>query len=137
MSNTISSFPSSQSLKSTNIQQYVGKSAKFLVSSTAGWIILTSSKSYISIYYVFLAVLNAISSKLLKHILKQPRPTVHQRSHNESTGNFIKENGYGMPSSHTQSLFYFYMILSLRIKDINIYTIVYWFVLTLYTFHTR
>ena len=47
-----------------------------------------------------MAVANAILSKVLKRAIKQPRPA-------GST-----EGGYGMPSSHTQSLFYFFSIVA-------------------------
>jgi dolichyldiphosphatase len=58
------------------------------------------SSSWIPLYYINGAVMNAILSKVLKNIFKVPRPAL------------ANEGGYGMPSSHAQSLFYFVTILS-------------------------
>lgn len=51
-------------------------------------------------FYILLAVANAILSKVLKRAIKQPRPVGSS------------EGGYGFPSSHTQSLFYFFSIVA-------------------------
>jgi hypothetical protein len=51
----------------------VGKSAKYVVTAIATYFILFSD-SWIPMYYVLGGVLNASMGKLLKSILKQPRP---------------------------------------------------------------
>ena len=83
-----------------SIMDYVGESAKIIVSSSAGIILVSQSSSWKPIYYITGAVLNAMLSKVLKKIFKVPRP--------KESG----QDGYGMPSSHAQSLFYFFSILS-------------------------
>jgi membrane-associated phospholipid phosphatase len=78
----------------------VGESAKFIVSGIAGILVLLSS-TWSPIYYIIIAVFNAILSKVIKKILKHPRPSG------------APKGGYGMPSSHAQSLFYFFTVLSI------------------------
>lgn len=95
ISSNIKSTPSS-----SFVQSSIGKTAKFLVSGTAGLVLITHAKTWKPLYYISFAVLNAILSKILKRTLKIPRPVGS------------KEGGFGMPSSHTQSLFYFFSILS-------------------------
>ena len=77
----------------------IGESAKFVVSGIAGTIIISQPTSWKPIYYVFMGVINGLLSKILKSIIKMPRPP------NSS------EDGYGMPSSHTQSIVYFWSVL--------------------------
>ena len=76
---------------------FVGKSAKLLVSSSAGLSVLLSS-SWLPLYYIFGALLNALLGKIIKRIVRQPRPPTS------------KKGGYGMPSSHAHLLFYFLTI---------------------------
>ena len=107
-----SSFEMSTDIKDninkSNVINFIGESAKIIVSSTAGIILLSQSTSWKPLYYITGAVINAICSKLLKNIFKMPRP-------NESN-----KDGYGMPSSHAQSLFYFLSILSaLLLQDVS------------------
>jgi dolichyldiphosphatase len=76
---------------------FVGESAKLLVSSSAGLSVLLSS-SWLPLYYIFGALLNALLGKIIKRIVRQPRPPTS------------KKGGYGMPSSHAHLLFYFLTI---------------------------
>jgi len=78
----------------------VGKSAKIAVSSTAGMAVLLSP-SWLPLYYITGALLNALTSKIIKRVVRQPRPPTS------------KKGGYGMPSSHAHLLFYFLTISSL------------------------
>ena len=78
----------------------IGKSAKVAVSSSAGWAVLSSS-SWVPLYYICGALCNALMSKIIKRVVRQPRPTLS------------KKGGYGMPSSHAHLLFYFFTILTL------------------------
>ena len=75
----------------------MGKSAKLAVSSTAGLAVL-SSPSWLPLYYITGALLNALLSKIIKRVVRQPRPPTS------------KKGGYGMPSSHAHLLFYFLTI---------------------------
>jgi membrane-associated phospholipid phosphatase len=89
-------------MHSFSIISFVGLSAKHLVSLFC-MILIFISDSYKPIYYITGAVLNAILSKILKRIFRIPRPIGSNKS------------GYGMPSSHAQTLFYFLTILSVNL----------------------
>jgi len=82
----------------------VGKSAKAVVSSSAGLAVL-SSPSWLPMYYICGALLNALLSKIIKRIVRQPRPATS------------KKGGYGMPSSHTHLLFYFLTITTFLSRE--------------------
>ena len=79
----------------------IGKSAKPIVSGTAATLVVIS-KETAPIYYIAGGIVNAFLSKFLKNIFKQKRPL---------TG--LYKNSYGMPSSHSQALFYFATVSSL------------------------
>lgn len=81
-----------------------GKYAKILVSSIA-FMFISLSDSWGPSYFVVGGIGNSILSKILKKIIKQPRP-------DRSTS-----DGYGMPSSHAQSIFYFITIAALLIQQ--------------------
>jgi dolichyldiphosphatase len=84
----------------------IGSTSKFLVSGLAAVILLTSKgkASWIPTYYIFGAILSGIFSKFLKITIKEPRPEGSSRG------------GYGMPSSHTQSFFFFLTAVGLNIQ---------------------
>ena len=89
-----------ESSKSLSFLTFIGASAKNTVSSIAMVVVLLSS-SWSPLFFIIMGVFNAILSKVLKNIIKQPRPLSSAKP------------GYGMPSSHAQSLFYFSTVLSL------------------------
>lgn len=84
--------------------KYIGLSTKHLVSLLCMCLIFLSD-SYKPIYYISGAVTNAILSKILKRTFRIPRPAG------------CKKGGYGMPSSHAQTLFYFLIVLSLNLMN--------------------
>lgn len=86
----------------TGMFNALGASSKFIVSSIAAVILFTSTESWSPMYYILAAVSNGVLSKIVKNWLKIPRPL-------ES-----KKNGYGMPSSHAQSFFFFLTALSVN-----------------------
>ena len=61
-------------------------------------VLLLSTDSLEYIYYVGFGIFNAIFCKVLKEMIKQPRPFQSKKS------------GYGMPSSHTSSITYFLLV---------------------------
>lgn len=85
-----------------DIHDIIGITAKYVVSITSVVFIMTSN-SIIPTYYILCGVMNSITSKALKSIIKQPRPK-------ES-----KKPGYGMPSSHAQSISFFTCVLCLKL----------------------
>lgn len=85
-----------------DIHDIIGITAKYVVSITSVVFIMTSN-SIIPTYYILCGVINSIISKVLKNIIRQPRPK-------ES-----KKPGYGMPSSHAQSISFFTCVLCLKL----------------------
>ncbi|KAJ1425690.1 hypothetical protein B484DRAFT_397840 [Ochromonadaceae sp. CCMP2298] len=82
-------------------KQLIGTTAKYFVSLSASLAILCSD-SPLPLYYVSCGILNSISSKLLKNLIRQPRPAASPKQ------------GYGMPSSHAQSILYFATVLAFK-----------------------
>lgn len=79
----------------------VGLSSKFFVSGIAT-IVLYCTDSWIPLYYILASVINGIISKMLKLMIRQPRPSKSGKE------------GYGMPSSHTQAFFFFFTVVGLN-----------------------
>jgi PAP2 superfamily len=79
----------------------VGLSSKFFVSGIAT-IVLYLTDSWVPLYYIFASVINGVISKVLKMIIRQPRPIKSGK------------DGYGMPSSHTQAFFFFLTVVALN-----------------------
>lgn len=77
----------------------VGVSSKFFVSGVAT-LVLYSTNSWVPLYYILGAVMNGVVSKCIKNVVKQPRPPQSDK------------DGYGMPSSHTQSFFFFLTVVA-------------------------
>ena len=94
--------PSSKRLSVFNA---LGGSSKFFVSFLAA-IILLLTDSWAPLYYIVAAVSNGILSKVIKKSLKQPRPLQSDKG------------GYGMPSSHAQSFFFFLTVLVVHYRRI-------------------
>lgn len=92
-----------QKPKSTDLlQNTIGMSAKYFVVAMV-CLFIWASDSILPIYYTMAGVANSILSKILKTIIKQPRP-----KHSPKGGN-------GMPSSHAQSISYFATVLEWKI----------------------
>ena len=90
---------------STGLFNLLGASSKFVVSSMAVLALITTD-SWVpvaaAVYYILAAVGHGVLSRLIKQTLKQPRPV--------ESG----EDGYGMPSSHAQSFFFFLAVLAIN-----------------------
>ncbi len=92
-----------QTPRSNNfLQNSIGMSAKYFVVAVV-CLFIWKSDSILPIYYTMAGVGNSILSKILKTIIKQPRP-----KHSPKGGN-------GMPSSHAQSISYFATVLEWKI----------------------
>ncbi|KAG1173424.1 hypothetical protein G6F70_003217 [Rhizopus microsporus] len=57
-------------------------------------------RSFHLIYFVIGAILTTLEAKVLKHIIKQPRPDSYKLVSKKKTS-------YGMPSSHSQAMSFF------------------------------
>mmetsp|Transcript_5880 Transcript_5880/g.9694 ORF Transcript_5880/g.9694 Transcript_5880/m.9694 type:complete len:227 (-) Transcript_5880:80-760(-) len=84
------------------LQLKIGKSAKHFVALSASSVILYHTSAS-PLYYAITGILNSAISKILKKLIKQPRPPA------------AKKSGYGMPSSHSQSILFFATVLVLRV----------------------
>jgi PAP2 superfamily len=91
--------PQNEAQRPKGFFNVVGASSKFFVSGLAT-VVLYSTDSWVPMYYIFGSVLNGVVSKCLKNIIRQPRPPQSDKG------------GYGMPSSHTQSFFFFLTALT-------------------------
>lgn len=91
-----------QSRSKDFLQYYIGKTAKYFVVFVVCLFILLS-ESILPIYYVMGGVANSILSKILKLVIRQPRPK------------HSPKGGHGMPSSHSQSISYFATVLEWKI----------------------
>eukprot|EP01039_Chlorochromonas_danica_P002508 gene2508-2746_t len=77
---------------------FLGKSIKYVIASVVTIVLLTSS-SPAPLYYAAISVINSAFGKLLKRIIKEPRPRQSRKS------------SYGMPSTHTLAAVYFCCVL--------------------------
>ncbi|RYG69512.1 hypothetical protein EON64_02510 [archaeon] len=77
---------------------FVGKSIKYVI-ATIVTIILLTSRSTVPLYYAVVSILNSAFGKLLKKMIKEPRPALARKS------------SYGMPSTHTLAATYFCVVL--------------------------
>eukprot|EP01041_Mallomonas_annulata_P004649 gene4649-9220_t len=79
---------------------YAGTNAKRILTVMLSFLIIVS-QSWVPMYYILAGIFNLLLSKILKKIVAQPRP--------KSDAIF---NDNGMPSSHSQTMCYFLVILS-------------------------
>lgn len=107
-SSTAVRLTNSTTTNTYDIHDVIGITAKYVVSITSAVFIMTSS-SIIPTYYILCGVINSITSKALKSIIRQPRPK-------ES-----KKPGYGMPSSHAQSISFFTCVLCLKLLTHSVF----------------
>jgi len=81
---------------------YYGPSINFVI----GFISLLKQHKYLSGYLVFTGI-NSILNTLLKMTIKDPRPTNGITLFDDEDSQYNTEmNKYGMPSGHTQSVFF-------------------------------
>jgi dolichyldiphosphatase len=80
------------------VEKTVGQSAKHTVIAAVCVVVLLSD-SLVPVYYVVAAMVNAVFSKILKRVIREPRPLNSPKK------------GHGMPSSHSQSIYYFATVL--------------------------
>jgi dolichyldiphosphatase len=96
----VSSKPAPTTLDA--IQHSIGSSAKHCVIA-AVCVVILKIDSILPTYYVLGAMGNAVLSKVLKKIIREPRPANSPKK------------GHGMPSSHAQSIYYFAALLCYKI----------------------
>lgn len=93
---------------------HVGNNGPFLLTITS--LLLLKNKPYYFEYYLLGSVVNFILNQILKLLIKQPRPSVDQKTfdlamkHMKSTTNYANMISYdkvlGMPSGHSQGVFF-------------------------------
>jgi dolichyldiphosphatase len=86
------------------IEGVVGGTAKFFVAAVSTYTVM-ATPTWLPIYVIIGAVLNGFVGKLVKRVVRQPRPAGSRKK------------GNGMPSSHAQTLFYFTTVLALLSRN--------------------
>jgi membrane-associated phospholipid phosphatase len=92
----------------------VGNNGPFILTITS--LLLLKNKTYYFEYYLFGSIMNFFLNQILKLVVKQPRPSVDQKTfdlamkHMKSTTNYTNLISYdkvlGMPSGHSQGVFF-------------------------------
>ena len=92
----------------------VGNNGPFILTITS--LLLLKNKQYYFDFYLIGSIVNLLLNQFLKLIIKQPRPSIDQKTfdlamkHMKSTTNFANLISYdkvlGMPSGHSQGVFY-------------------------------
>lgn len=77
---------------------FIGKSVKYVIAIGVTVVLLTSS-SYSPLYFAIASVLNSALGKILKKLIRQPRPHLSRKS------------SFGMPSTHTLAAVYFCVVI--------------------------
>lgn len=92
----------------------VGNNGPFILTITS--LLLLKNKQYYFDFYLIGSIVNLLLNQILKLIIKQPRPSVDQKTfdlamkHMKSTTNYANLISYdkvlGMPSGHSQGVFF-------------------------------
>ncbi|KAI8384225.1 PAP2 superfamily-domain-containing protein [Radiomyces spectabilis] len=85
--------------------------------STCTFLTLGYVRSFHVAYFTIGAVFTAVLAKILKHIVRQPRP---QGSNKRSKKSW--SSAYGMPSSHSQAIAFFTVYIHLLITTSTAFT---------------
>lgn len=80
------------------LESFIGKSVKYVIATAVTAVLLTSA-SDAPLYYATISVVNSAFGKLLKKVIRQPRPADARKS------------SYGMPSTHTLAAVYFCLVV--------------------------
>lgn len=84
----------------------VGKSARIVVSLIVAFV-LFYFPSILPFYYIIGSVIASITGKILKQIIRQPRPSKSPRK------------GNGMPSSHTLAISFFIALIYYKLPSVD------------------
>jgi membrane-associated phospholipid phosphatase len=115
-------------------------------------LVLLRKKEIYFNYYLLGSFINVIVNQILKVIMKEPRPSVDKKTfdlalkyakNNDYIGS-ISYDAFGMPSGHAQSVMFSTTYIFLVLKNENIYTMLFYLLITLitliqrvqYNFHT-
>jgi len=99
------------------ILDYIGYLGPFILLATS--IFFLKKKETLLTYYIFGYIINSIINIILKVFIKQPRPTEDINIFNASIaqGRRIGFDVYGMPSAHTQNVFYSTAFITFALKS--------------------
>jgi membrane-associated phospholipid phosphatase len=99
----------------------IGNNGPFILWITS--LLLLRNKNYYFIYYLIGYVFNILLNQLLKILFKQPRPSVNKHTFDLAIKQMKNINSYtnlisydavlGMPSGHTQGVFYSFVYILL------------------------
>jgi membrane-associated phospholipid phosphatase len=71
---------------------------------------------YLSFYIIFYFI-DSYINKWIKLVIKQPRPNGYYKNKYEDGGEYVDEHIYGMPSAHSERVFYSLIYLWLVIES--------------------
>jgi membrane-associated phospholipid phosphatase len=86
-------------------ESFLGKSIKYVIASLVTLSLLLSD-SPVPLYYASISVLNSTLGKVLKQLIRQPRPLSARKA------------SYGMPSTHTQAASFFCVVLFYKLHTV-------------------
>lgn len=127
----------------------IGLLAKYIVSFLVLFFILSDTSLFFSLYYLIFSLVSALFGKIVKYLVKELRPDCLEEEntslfHSTSSHNTSpifekiyykllklidkrkkKKKSYGMPSSHSLSIFYFFTLFSIKFcSKISIFRII-------------
>ena len=98
-------------------------------------LLLLLNKSILLVYYIFGFVINLFINMIIKHLIKEPRPThKYEKNFNERVKTFSADK-YGMPSGHSQTIFYSFMFIHKSFN--NIYLSLFYLLICANTLYQR
>jgi membrane-associated phospholipid phosphatase len=119
--------------KRVTILDFIGFNGPLILSGIA-CVLMFKKAGFLLTYFVFLGLCIFIS-KIIKHILKEPRPTRPLAYFANESHLYSNEETYGMPSAHATlaafSVTYFYLFLGKWTDPVFIVSVMIWG-LTLY-----
>jgi diacylglycerol kinase (ATP) len=91
-------------------------------------VFLLRNKENLLYYYILFFVLGEVLNSFLKSIIQQPRPSIDKKTFELMMKNkerYIKQNGmpydiFGMPSGHSQSVFYSTIFIYLTFHNVKL-----------------
>lgn len=121
-----------------NIIFFIGEYSYFIIIVTTFALLYNKPKLYY--YYIFGIIINSILNIILKLIIKEPRPPRLKNSNILQTQPYngtkiVNFNIYGMPSGHSQFVFFSTLYIWLACKNIKI--TIFYFTVALITLYQR
>lgn len=102
-----------------NLLDSAGFYGMFIMATINGFA-LWKQQTYLIYYFVFL-FLNNILNQTIKVLVKQPRPTGYKELKDMDHANYTGVHLYGMPSGHSQSVFFSLTFLWCVVRSVPLF----------------